>query len=77
MDKRTEISAIVLQEAKRQYYAEEIDSAEYEEILYLIYDRLTEVENNLLRKDYLLNKISNIKFKLNLKDTINFSLSLN
>lgn len=77
MDKQTELSAIILREAKRQYYSGEIALAEYEEILHLIYNRLSDIENSLVRKEHVLKAFSNNGFKIKLIDTINFSLAMN
>lgn len=77
MDKQTELSAVILNEAKRQYYSGEIEFSEYEEILHLIYNRLCDIENSLVRKDHLLKTFSNADFKIKLIDTINITLAMN
>lgn len=77
MDKATEISGIFLREAKRQFHAGEISFAEYEEILSLIYNKLTDIETGMQKKNYVLETFASSNFKINLIDTINITLAMN
>ena len=76
MDKQTEISRIILDEAKRQFYSGQISFQEYEKILILLYDRLSDIEQDLTKKNYII-KVFSEPFRQNVLETINFSLAMN
>lgn len=73
----TEVSKILFQEAKRQFYSGEISLKDYNEALELIFNKLSELERNWSSRDFILNNIGTPDFKMNIKDTINYSLSMN
>lgn len=75
MDKITHISKLFLQEAKAQYRAGEISLQEYEEILVLIYEKLSDIEGDCNKKEFVLKTFKTSK--INLKSTITFALALN
>ena len=77
MDKKTEIAAIILREAKHQYYSGQINIAEYDKILTVLYNNLTDLEDNQTRKNYIFQAINIPNCKIKLLDTLNLSLSLN
>lgn len=77
MRKETQISKMLFDEAKRQYYSGEISLQEYNEILELIFNKLSVIENNQSSREYILKFLGTQNFKVNLKDTINYSLSMN
>jgi hypothetical protein len=76
MDHHTELSKIILYEAKRQYYAGEIAFKEYEQILTLLYYKLSNIECDMAKKKYIM-KVFSMPFRVNLLETINYSLSMN
>lgn len=76
MDRQTEISRIILDEAKRQFYSGEISFKEYEETLTVLYNRLSDIEHDITKKNYIL-KVFSAPFRSNVLETINFSLAMN
>lgn len=77
MDKKTEISAIVLREAKKQFYSKEIDIEEYQEILTFLYDNLTDLEEDFHKKSFLSVSFRKPNFKIKLLDTLQIALAMN
>lgn len=77
MNEVNTLSKQLLDEAKRQFYSGQISHDEYYETLYLIFERLTEIENYPIRKEYLLNTFRNKGFQFNVKDVLNYSIGLN
>jgi len=76
MDNQTQIAKIILDEAKRQFYSKEISLEEYQDTLAILYDRLTEIEQDSTKKRYILKVFSN-PFRGNILETLNFSLAMN
>lgn len=75
--KRLEVSRKLFEIAKKQYYNKKISKKEYLETLELI---LTKIQNEELEFDQVkfLESIFNFpSFKINLKETINYTLSMN
>lgn len=77
MDKVTKLSALMFQEAKRQFRAGEITPCEYEETLILLYEKLSDIEHCYTRKNYVLGVFRKEESRVNLLQTINFAMSLN
>lgn len=76
MDNQTQIAKIILDEAKRQFYSKEISLEEYQDTLAVLYDRLTDIEQDTTKKNYILKVFSN-PFRANVLETLNFSLAMN
>lgn len=76
MDNQTQIAKIILDEAKRQFYSNEISLEEYQDTLAVLYDRLTDIEQDTTKKNYILKVFSN-PFRANVLETLNFSLAMN
>lgn len=77
MDNETKLASLLFKQAKNQYKEKIIDRYEYEEILTLIYDNLSNLEENANKKNYLIQTFSPANKNLKLIDTINFTLALN
>lgn len=76
MDKQTQIGKLILDEAKRQFYSKEISLEEYEKTLTLLYHSLSEIEQDLAKKNYIMKVFEN-PFRKSVLETINFSLAMN
>lgn len=63
--------------AKQQYYSEKIDKDEYFETIHLIRKKAKEIQNGFNRLDYFSKGFDKPELEINVKETINFVLSMN